>query len=75
MRFCIVCLAISVILLGLVLTKQERFAPGNKTVNEDSLRYKYTEQTDLTSQHRKTIGFNFSSPNWNFGGPFDTGKV
>jgi hypothetical protein len=75
MRFCIACLAISVILLCLVLMKRERFAPGNKTAYGDSLQYKSTEQTDVSYQHRKTVGFNFSSPNWNFGGPFATGKV
>lgn len=75
MRFCIVCLTISVILLGLVLKKQERFAPGNKTAFGDSLQYKSTEQTDVSSHHRKTVGFNFTSPNWNFGGPFTAAKV
>ncbi len=76
MRFYIVSLAISVVLLGLVLFKdKESFAPGNKTAYKDSVHYKSTEQTDVSSPHRKTIGFNFSSPNWNFGGPFDTAKV
>jgi hypothetical protein len=75
MRFCIVSLAISVVLLLLVLRKKERFAPGNKTAYEDSMHYKSTEQTDIHGQHRKTVGFNFSSPNWNFGGPFTSGKV
>ena len=75
MRFCIASLAISVVLLLLVLRKQEQFAPGNKTAYKDSVHYKSTEQTDVSLQHRKTIGFNFSSPNWNFGGPFTTGKV
>jgi hypothetical protein len=76
MKFCIVFLAISVVLLGLVLiNNKERFAPGNKTEHGDVLQYKSTEQTDVTSQHRKTIGFNFSSPNWNFGGPFSVEKV
>ena len=75
MRFCIACLVISIILLGLVVIKRERFAPGNKTAYGDSLQYKSSEQTDVSSHHRKTIGFNFSSPNWNFGGPFSTAKV
>jgi hypothetical protein len=71
MKFCIVSLAISAVLLGLVLFKdKERFAPGNKTAYGDLLQYKSIEQTDVTSQHRKSLGFNFSSPSWNFGGPF-----
>lgn len=75
MRFCIASLAISVVLLLLVLRKQEQFAAGNKTAYKDSVHYKSTEQTDVSSHHRKTVGFNFSSPNWNFGGPFTVGKV
>ena len=75
MRFCIACLAISVILLCLVLIKRERFAPANKPSRSETLQYKSTEETDVSSHHRKTVGFNFSSPNWNFGGPFTAGKV
>ncbi len=71
MRFCIVCLAISVVLLSLVLLKkQERFAPGNKTAYEELLPYKSIDQTDDKSRRHKIFEFNFSSPNWNFGGPF-----
>ena len=75
MRFCIASLTISVVLLLLVLRKQEKFAAGNKTAYKDSVHYKSIEQTDVSSHHRKTVGFNFSSPNWNFGGPFTAGKI
>jgi hypothetical protein len=64
MKFWIICLAIFVILLCIVLYKTEHFVTVNKSIYSN-----LSDKNNSNLYHRKHTGFNFSSPNWNFGGP------
>ncbi len=76
MKIAILCLLISVILLGFSLKSLEGYAQGYKPpARSGEYSYNTYEQSDTTAQQRKVTGFSFNSPNWNFGGPFGSGKV
>jgi hypothetical protein len=75
----ILLLGISVILLWISIrhTSNEYYAQGYKPPTRSS-EYSYNtykeHDVSATSVHHKQIGFNFGSPNWNFGGPFSPTK-